>query len=240
MRASPSSIYKPRDKNICDKNVYARRLYVLVRKQRHLICYLEEKGGVMRLKIQIFILPLIIFSAVFIAEAQQETYTGSIVSYGTGIGARLRTGTFTMTIDSLTSDQRANQLLGLLQEGSEEALESQVDKEDVGRFSVDGNVGPRINVVRESTVNGQTRIFAVFRRWESFGELRGGYRSTDYPFGVIELYVDPATGKGSGTYIAAARIRWRQDKKSGQNTVEIENFATYPAQLLGVERHAGR
>ena len=182
----------------------------------------------------------IILTSIVGVSAQQETYTGSIVSYGSGLTGRMRTGTFTLRIDRLTSDQRANELLGLLQEGSDEALLNQLDNEDVGSFSINGRIGPRLNVVRESDINGQTRIFAVFRRWMNFGEIRGGYRSTDYPYGVIELYVDPRTGKGEGTYIAAARIRWRQDKKSGQYNIEIENFATYPARLLGVTRRGGR
>jgi len=182
---------------------------------------------------------LIIFVSFMAVDAQQETYTGSIVSYGNGLTGRMQTGTFTLTIDRLTSDQRANQLLGLLQEGSDDALLNQLDKEDVGRFSVNGRIGPRLNVVRESDVNGQRRIFAVFRRWMNFGELRGGYRSTDYPYGVIELFVDPRTGRGEGTFIAAARINWRTDKRTGQNSVEIENFATYPARLLGVTRRSG-
>src|SRR6476646_705762 len=183
---------------------------------------------------------LIIFVSFAAVNGQQETYTGSIVSYGNGLTGRMQTGTFTLTIDRLTSDQRANELLGLLQEGSDDALLNQLDKEEVGRFSVDGRIGPRLNVVRESDVNGQRRIFAVFRRWMNFGELRGGYRSTDYPYGVIELFIDPRTGKGEGTFIAAARISWRTDKRTGQNSVEIENFATYPARLLGVTRRGGR
>lgn len=192
-----------------------------------------------RVRSSIFFLVLISLSALS-ASAQQETYTGSIVSYGNGLTGRMRTGTFTLRIDRLTSDQRANQLLGLLQEGSDETLLNQLDNEDVGSFSINGRIGPRLNVVRESNINGQTRIFAVFRRWMNFGEIRGGYRSTDYPYGVIEMYVDPRTGKGEGTFIAAARIRWRQDKKSGQYNIEIENFATYPARLLGVTRRGGR
>ena len=182
----------------------------------------------------------IILTSIVGVSAQQETYTGSIVSYGNGLTGRMRTGTFTLRIDRLTSDQRANQLLGLLQEGSDETLLNQLDNEDVGSFSINGRIGPRLNVVRESNINGQTRIFAVFRRWMNFGEIRGGYRSTDYPYGVIEMYVDPRTGTGEGTFIAAARIRWRQDKKSGQYNIEIENFATYPARLLGVTRRGGR
>ena len=195
----------------------------------------------MSFKMRPYILAIVIIFVSFAAvNAQQETYTGSIVSYGNGLTGRMQTGTFTLTIDRLTSDQRANERLGLLQEGSDDALLNQLDKEEVGRFSVDGRIGPRLNVVRESDVNGQRRIFAVFRRWMNFGELRGGYRSTDYPYGVIELYVDPRTGKGEGTFIAAARISWRTDKRTGQNSVEIENFATYPARLLGVTRRGGR
>jgi hypothetical protein len=126
-----------------------------------------------------------------------------------------------------------------LQEGNQDALLNAVRQEDVGSFSINGRIGPRVNVVREQTIDGKTRIFAVFERWKSFGELRGGYRSLDYPFGVIEMYIDPRTGKGDGTYVAAAKIRWRQDRKSGQNQVEIEDFATFPSKLMGVTRRGG-
>jgi hypothetical protein len=182
------------------------------------------------------LLLVLVVTAVISAFGQQETYTGSVLSYGTGLNTRVRTGTFTLTIDRQTSDQRAQELLGLLQEGSQDRLLNQLDNESVGRFSINGQIGPRLNVVRESTVGGQTRIFAVFRRWMNFGEIRGGYRSTDYPYGVIELYVDPRTGKGEGTFVAAAKIRWKADGNSGQNQIEIENFATYPARLMGVTR----
>jgi len=164
----------------------------------------------------------------------QETFTGTIVSYGSGFNTRLRTGSFTLRINRFTSDERARRLLGYLQEGAEDRLLNELDNEDVGTFNINGNIGPHVNVARESTVNGQRRIFAVFRRWMGFGEIRGGYRSTDYPYSVIELYMDPRTGKGEGTFIAAAKIRWRQDKKSGQNQIEIEDFSTFPARLIGV------
>ena len=169
-----------------------------------------------------------------VVSAQRETYTGTVVSYGNGLAGRLRTGTFTLNIDRQTSDQRAQQLLGLLQEGADESLLRQLDNETVGSFSINGQLAPRLNVVRESTVNGQRRIFAVFRRWMSFGEVRGGYRSTDYPYGVIELYVDPRTGRGEGTYVAAAKIRWVKDKKGVGAHIEVEDYATFPAKLLSV------
>jgi len=169
------------------------------------------------------------------AFGQQETYTGTLLSYGTGLNTRTYTAPFTLTIDRQTSDQRAQSLLGLLQEGDQNSLLNAVRQEDVGRFSINGRIGPRVNVVREHNIDGKIRIFAVFERWKNFGELRGGYRSLDYPFGVIEMYIDPQTGKGQGTYVAAAKVRWDHDR-SGQNQIEIENFATFPAKLMGVQR----
>jgi len=169
------------------------------------------------------------------AFGQQETYTGTLLSYGTGLNTRTYTAPFTLTIDRQTSDQRAQSLLGLLQEGDQNSLLDAVRQEDVGRFSINGRIGPRVNVVREHNIDGKIRIFAVFERWKNFGELRGGYRSLDYPFGVIEMYIDPQTGKGQGTYVAAAKVRWDHDR-SGQNQIEIENFATFPAKLMGVQR----
>ena len=181
-------------------------------------------------------LSILILAAAAPVLAQRETYTGTVLSYGTGFSIRLATGTFTLTIDRQTSDQRAQQLLGLLQEGADDSLLKQLDNESVGTFSINGRIGPRLNVVRESTIDGKRRIFAVFRRWMTFGEIRGGYRSTDYPYGVIELYIDPRTGRGEGTFVAAAKIRWRADRNTDQSQIEIENFATYPARLMGVTR----
>lgn len=173
-------------------------------------------------------------------NAARETYTGTVVSFGSGLNTRTTTGTFTLTIDRRTSDERTQRLLGLLQEDDQNELLREVAREDVGSFSINGRIGPRVNVVRETMVNGQMRIFAVFERWKQFGELRGGSRSLDYPFGVLEIYINPKTGSGSGTYVAAARVRWRKDKKSGQDQIEIEDFGTFPAKLMGVQQRGRR
>jgi hypothetical protein len=166
----------------------------------------------------------------------RETYTGTVISYGTGFNTRTVTRTFTLTIEGNTSDREAQEYLSILQSGGQDDALKAIKNQELGRFSVGANVGVPINVVRESVSGGQRRIFIVFERWTQFAELRGGYRSLDYPFGVIEMTIDEATGKGEGTYIAAAQIRWKQDKKSKEYQVEIENFATYPARLLGVQR----
>ncbi|HTH52120.1 MAG TPA: hypothetical protein VL501_09315, partial [Pyrinomonadaceae bacterium] len=103
---------------------------------------------------------------------------------------------------------------------------------EVGRFSIGGRVGLPVEAAIADNVEGRTRIRAVLERWQGFGELWRAGRSLDYPFSYIELYID-RSGSGQGTFIAAAKIRWRNDK--GQNQVEIEDFGTFPGRLLGVK-----
>jgi hypothetical protein len=187
------------------------------------------------------VLPLVFLALLFVPQAfaqrgEREVYTGTVLSYGTGFNTRTVTRPFTLTINGATSDSQAQGFLTTLQEGGQDNLLKDIKGEDLGYFSVGAQLGRRLNVVRESVTDGQRRIFIVFERWTQFAEVRGGYRSLDYPFGVIELMIDERTGKGEGTYIAAARIRWTRDRKSNEYQVEVENFATFPARLLAVTR----
>jgi hypothetical protein len=182
------------------------------------------------------VLFVLIFAAGVPAQEGRETFTGTVLSYGSGFNTRTVTRTFTLNLTGRTSNQQIQRYVGILQESGQDALLREIDDENLGRFSVGANVGVPVNFVHETTVNGSRRIFVVFARWTQFAELRGGYRSLDYPFGVIELSVDPRTGRGEGTYIAAARIRWDNNGRNGQPQVEIENFATFPARLLRVRR----
>jgi hypothetical protein len=166
------------------------------------------------------------------AQKGAEEFTGNIFSYN---GPRVETANFSLKINHWTSDEQATENLSILQNDGQDKLLSAIRKEDVGTLSVNSGLAQTINVVRQSQVDGKTRIFAVFERWTRFAEVRGGYRSLDYPFGVIEIMIDPATGKGEGTLIAAAQIRWNKDKKTNENKIEIENFATYPAKLVDVK-----
>lgn len=186
-----------------------------------------------------YLLVSLCLSLFFVSEitAQQngkETYTGTVLSYGSSLRIGTSTRPFTLNIIRQTSDQQAAGFLDILQSSGQDSLLENIKNENVGNFSVGANLSRTLNVVRENVADGQRRIFIVFERWTQFAELRGGYRSLDYPFGVIELFINDRTGKGEGTYIAAARIRWVTDKKTNQQQVEIENFATFPAKLLNV------
>jgi len=166
------------------------------------------------------------------AFAQDTTFTGTALIYGSGFNTRTTTRNFTLRIKGTTSDADAKRFIGELQDDGQDALLKDIRDEDLGNFSLGGQIGRTINVVRLSDVEGRRRIRVVFERWLGFGELRGGYRSVDYPFSYLELLIDPRTGKGEGTFIPAARIRFKN--RNGENQVEIEDFGTYPGRLLGV------
>lgn len=186
---------------------------------------------------------LILFVALFAfgqARAQNsagEEYTGSLISFN---GPRTATAFFNLKITGRTSDEAARRYLNVLDnEGQQQALDA-INGEDLGTFQIGNQLGRRLNVVRESTVDGKRRIFIVFERWTRLAELRGGYRSVDYPFGVVEMFIDEKTGKGEGTYIPAARIRLDDNKRTGVQELEIENFATYPVKLNNITRSGNR
>ena len=168
------------------------------------------------------------------AQNGRQTYTGTVVSYGSGFNTRTTTNTFTLIVNGETPESEVGRLVGILQEGGQDRLQEAIRNNDLGNFAVGGRVGRTLNAVVIDEVEGRRRIRALFERWIRFGEIRGGYRSVDYPFGYIELFVDPNTGRGEGTLIEAAQIRWDRDKKSNQYVVEIENFGTFPARLMGV------
>jgi hypothetical protein len=186
-----------------------------------------------RLKVLAALAACIVFSAAVYAQRDPETITGTLVSYGTGFNTRMVTTNFTLRINRETPPDQAANYLARLQDGGQDALMRSIRDQDLGTFSVGNSLGRTINAVAEQMVNGHRRIYVVFERWTRFAEARGGYRSLDYPFGYVEVDIDPATGKGEGTYIAAAKIRWKNDSKNGPH-VEVEDFATFPARLLNV------
>ncbi len=177
---------------------------------------------------------IVAFALPFYAQGRSESITGTILSYGQGFNTRTTTNLFKLDITDQTSDADAQKYLSLLASGGQDDLLDAIKDQNVGRFSIAGRLGPRVNVIREKETDGKRHIYIVFERWMGFGELRGGYRSTDYPFTYIELFIDPKTGKGEGTFIGAAQIRWKKDKETGAFRVEVEDFATFPSRLLNV------
>ena len=157
------------------------------------------------------------------------TITGTALIYGSGYNTRTVSRPFTMTINRRTSDADATAMLQTLARGGQDDLMRDIEDIELGRFSFDGRVGLPINAVLVDRKGGETRLRAVFKRWIGFGELRRGLRSVDYPFTYVEIRFNQATGRGDGTIIPAARVRAR-----GSDTLEVEDFGTFPGRLMGV------
>ena len=164
----------------------------------------------------------------------QEVYTGTLYSMNGGG----RSTSFNLSISEFTDDETARAYLGILIEGDQDDLLKKIDNNDLGFMSAAASTGRRLLVVRKAQLpDGKTRIVAAFERWQTVAEVRGGYRASDYPFGIIEIIVD-SKGKGTGTFIAACKIDMKRDKKTGKYTLELENFGTYPHRVMGVMRRS--
>lgn len=190
------------------------------------------------MKIHSFLLAIIMLTigmAASSASAQRgTTITGTALIYGYGLNTRTISRPFTMTINGRTSEADATRYLQTLQRDGQDDFAKQIDRNDLGRFSFSGQVGLPINAILVDRDGDDTRIRAVFKRWVGFGELRRGYRSVDYPFTYVEIRIDQ-NGRGEGTIIPAARVRAR-----GSNTLEVEDFGTFPGRLMGVRLRGGR
>ena len=184
----------------------------------------------MRKSILLFVLAMLSVSAY--AQRGATTFNGTVLIYGSGLNTRTVTRSFTLRLNGQTSAADTSRLINTLQERGQNGLLDALDDEEVGTFSLNNQVGVDVNAAFVSNDGDRLRVRAVFKRWIGFGELRMGRRSTDYPFGYIELFIDPRTGRGEGTFIPAAQIRFRT--RNGSPQIEIEDFGTFPGRVMGV------
>src|SRR5262245_39001863 len=125
--------------------------------------------------------------------------TGNIISYGSRQFTGVRTGSFTLTINSWTPNADIQRYLTVLQAGGQDRLLDAIRRNNNGGFSVNNNLARDILVAVQTRSGNTTKIYAVFERWTGFAELRSGRRSLDFPMGYIEITLD-SQGRGSGTY----------------------------------------
>ena len=181
------------------------------------------------------ILFIIFVAAVATISAQgRTTITGTAVIYGSGFNTRTITRPFTLIINNRSSTSDMAGFVEILQNGGQDSLKRELDRRDVGRFSLGSSVGVPVGSIIVDRLGDDTRIRAFFTRSIGFGELRRGLRSVDYPFGYVEIKLNEK-GKGEGTIIPAAKIRFR-----GSDTIEVEDFGTFPGRLMGVQVREGR
>jgi hypothetical protein len=167
-----------------------------------------------------FVLSLIL-SLAFVSSAQDkasaEAYSGTAIGTGGSVGGK--TIQFNFRITQYTTDEEVQNFAQLVKDKGTDGLRRALEKEDKGRINAVGSTGNQIAVARKRQQGSDTIITIVTARTMPFLELYNGGRTTDYPFGYLQVKLD-ANGQGAGQIMAAARIRF--DKKKGQ--YEIESF----------------
>jgi hypothetical protein len=165
------------------------------------------------------LVPLISLSLAAAAQDKTapEAYSGVAIGTGGGVGGKAIS--FDLRITQYTTDEEVQSFAQLVKDKGTDALRRALEKEDKGRFNAVGSTGNQIAVARKRQHGSETILTIVTARNMPFIELYRHPRTTDYPFGYLQVKLD-ATGKGTGQIMAAARIRF--DKKKGQ--YEIESF----------------
>jgi hypothetical protein len=157
----------------------------------------------------------------FVGLAQDKTspeaYSG--VAMGTGGSVGGKSIQFDFRISQYTTDEEVQKFAELVKEQGTDALRRALEKEDKGRISPVGSTGNQIAVARKRQQGSDTIITIVTARTMPFLELYNRGRTTDYPFGFLQVTLN-AKGEGTGQIMAAAKIRF--DKKKGK--YEIESF----------------
>jgi hypothetical protein len=161
----------------------------------------------------------------------KEVYTGTIIN----MSGRSASIGFNLTLTGRTSDEEAQRYLSILASEGQDGLLKAIRKNDLGYIAATGQTRRDLLVVREATINGKRRILAAFERWMGIWEVRGGYRSEDYPFSIIEIFFDEK-GRGTGTFIGLAQVSLERDKKTEQLRLELESFGSFPSKVMGVMR----
>jgi hypothetical protein len=164
---------------------------------------------------------VLVVSLSLAASAQDKTppeaYSG--VAMGTGGTVGGKTLSFDFRVTQYTTDEELQTFAQLVKDQGTDALRRALEKEDKGRINAVGSTGNQIAVARKRQQGSETIVTIVTARNMPFIELYRNGRTTDYPFGFLQVKLD-ATGKGTGQIMAAAKIRF--DKKKGQ--YEIESF----------------
>jgi hypothetical protein len=132
-----------------------------------------------------------------------------------------------------TATEREALLARLVEDESASALREDLSKmPPAGSIAATGSTGIELRYAhREPGPDDTERVVLITDRPMSFGERRDAGRSTDHPFTVIELRLQP-NGEGEGKASIATRISIAKDSRM----VVLENYTDQPVGLRSVKR----
>jgi hypothetical protein len=160
-----------------------------------------------------------------------DRFEGTIVNQGGPLARFFQAGYFTVSLDRYSTNDELKGLLSALQAGGQKLLLEKLWKLDqIGYLKVGGSMGFPLVVARSLDIPGGGRVVRVLtNRGIAPAEFYTMSRSTQYPFGFIEIFL-PEGEKGYGTLIPTAQVELT---RSGQITVE--SLGTMPVRLMDVE-----
>ncbi|MCC7010170.1 MAG: hypothetical protein IT184_15290 [Acidobacteria bacterium] len=164
------------------------------------------------------------------AQPPLEKFSATAVNLDAPTGTA--TGQMQIQISRWSTDAERTELTTALNEqGPKKMLAVLQGFKPVGTIRSPHDVGYNLRYARKDKVGTSDRIVLVTERPMSFGELRQGGKTTEYPFTVVELRIGP-DGKGEGKMSIATKVL--ADKGTG--TVALENYNASPVMLKNVQR----
>src|SRR5579863_2916789 len=153
-----------------------------------------------------------------------ERFTGNLVNLNAG--AR-RSQPFTLTIDRYATQHDVDRFTGILAESGNMVLRDVLWRKHAGTLTIGGGIGYPVSfaIAQETPQGRRIRVF-VDRPMSGFA-LTHGFRSSQYPFSVIELNVD-GSGRAEGNFIGAARLTYKR------GTLEIKSLGPQPIRLVDI------
>jgi len=153
-------------------------------------------------------------------QGKPEAYSGVAKATG-GAGGMVH---FDLTINAYNTDEEIGGYATLFKEKGQGALRLALEKEIKGRLTPAGSLGIDVAVASKEQQGANTVITIVTARVMPFsGAYQGANRSTDYPFGFMQITLNEK-GEGTGTIISAAKLKF--DKRKAH--MEIESLGGQP------------
>ena len=159
---------------------------------------------------------------------EPERFTASAVNMTSG-----GTGTLEIVVNRWSSDAERNNLVQVLvSKGESKLLDALQKNPKVGYIRNVNSIGWDLHYAHHQPLpDGGEQVVIATDRPMGFREVANQWRTTDYPFTVIEMHLN-ADGEGQGTLSAATKVT--VNKKT--NAIELENFGTSPVLLQNVKR----
>ena len=157
-----------------------------------------------------------------------QRYSGRIAAIG-GLAAG-RSAFIKLQVDRWAGRDELRRLDSIFMHDGEKALLDAVAETDpAGWLTIANGLRYYLRVITVShREDGGRVIRALTDRPIQFGEIARGARSRNYGFGVIEIQLDEK-GKGHGSLIPAARIRFKE------GNFEVENFQLQSYKLIKIK-----